>query len=44
LVSDGAWGDGGGTARNWFARSPRRLELVGGTGGLLMIGPVCASH
>lgn len=27
-----------GTARNWFAGSPRRLELVGGTGGLLMIG------
>jgi len=27
-----------GTARNWLARSPRRLELVGGTGGLVMIG------
>jgi threonine/homoserine/homoserine lactone efflux protein len=27
-----------GTARAWLARSPRRLELVGGTGGLVMIG------
>ncbi len=27
-----------GTARDWLARSPRRLELVGGTGGLVMIG------
>jgi hypothetical protein len=24
--------------RAWFARSPRRLELVGGAGGLVMIG------
>jgi len=24
--------------RNWFARSPRRFELVGGAGGLAMIG------
>jgi threonine/homoserine/homoserine lactone efflux protein len=27
-----------GAARDWFARSPRRLELVGGTGGLMIIG------
>ena len=27
-----------GTARNWFAKSPRRLELIGGAGGLAMIG------
>jgi hypothetical protein len=26
------------TARSWFGRSPRRLELVGGAGGLAMIG------
>jgi threonine/homoserine/homoserine lactone efflux protein len=38
LLSDGTWAMLAGTARNWFARSPRRLELVGGTGGLLMIG------
>jgi threonine/homoserine/homoserine lactone efflux protein len=37
LASDSAWALAAGTARNWFARSPRRLELVGGTGGLLMI-------
>jgi threonine/homoserine/homoserine lactone efflux protein len=37
LISDSAWALAAGTARNWFARSPRRLELVGGTGGLLMI-------
>jgi hypothetical protein len=24
--------------RTWFARSPRRFELVGGAGGLAMIG------
>jgi threonine/homoserine/homoserine lactone efflux protein len=37
LASDSLWALVAGTARNWFARSPRRLELVGGTGGLLMI-------
>ena len=38
LVSDGCWGLAASTVRSWFARSPRRLELVGGTGGLAMIG------
>ncbi len=38
LLSDGTWAVAAGTARSWFARSPRRLEVVGGTGGLLMIG------
>ena len=28
----------GASARAWFGRSPRRLELIGGTGGLVMIG------
>ena len=37
LVSDSAWVVLAGTARDWFARSPRRLELVGGAGGLMMI-------
>lgn len=32
------WALVAGTAREWFARSPRRLELVGGTGGLMIIG------
>ena len=27
-----------GRARDWFARSPRRMERVGGTGGLMMVG------
>jgi len=38
LVSDSMWAIAAGTARAWFARSPRRLELVGGTSGLVMIG------
>jgi threonine/homoserine/homoserine lactone efflux protein len=38
LVSDTAWGLAAATARGWFARSPRRLALVGGVGGLTMIG------
>ena len=37
LLSDSAWVVVAGTARNWFARSPRRLEMVGGAGGLMMI-------
>lgn len=28
---------GASTLRTWFARSPRRLEVAGGTGGLAMI-------
>ncbi|GAB3827856.1 LysE family translocator [Kribbella italica] len=38
LISDSVWAVAAGSARDWFARSPRRLELVGGTGGLMMIG------
>lgn len=38
LCSDSLWALAAGTARQWFARSPRRLELVGGTGGLMIIG------
>ncbi|MGV9675085.1 LysE family translocator [Nocardia sp. NPDC003482] len=38
LVSDSAWGLAAGSARDWFARSPRRLEAVGGAGGLMIIG------
>jgi threonine/homoserine/homoserine lactone efflux protein len=37
LISDSAWVFVAGTARNWFARSPRRLQIVGGAGGLMMI-------
>jgi hypothetical protein len=38
---DSVWALVASTARSWFARSPRRLELVdglGGLGGLAMIG------
>lgn len=38
LISDGTWGLAASGVRAWFARSPRRLELVGGLGGLAMIG------
>lgn len=38
LLSDSAWALVAAGARTWFARSPRRLALVGGTGGLVMIG------
>jgi threonine/homoserine/homoserine lactone efflux protein len=38
LVLDSVWAAVAGTARQWFAGSPRRLALIGGTGGLVMIG------
>jgi threonine/homoserine/homoserine lactone efflux protein len=38
VISDGSWALVAGTARAWLARSPRRLQLIGGTGGLVMIG------
>ena len=38
VVCDSTWALAAGTARAWLARSPRRLEMVGGAGGLAMIG------
>jgi threonine/homoserine/homoserine lactone efflux protein len=38
IISDSAWALVAGSARAWLGRSPRRLELIGGTGGLVMIG------
>ena len=38
LVLDGAWAAIAGTARQWLVGSPRRLALIGGAGGLVMIG------
>jgi threonine/homoserine/homoserine lactone efflux protein len=38
LVMDSVWGITAGTVRSWFARSTRRLDLVGGAAGLTMIG------
>ncbi|GAB5078692.1 LysE family translocator [Arthrobacter sp. AD-310] len=38
VVSDSLWAVAAGTAREWFARSPRRVSAVEATGGALMIG------
>jgi threonine/homoserine/homoserine lactone efflux protein len=38
LLCDSMWAVGASAARAWFARSPRRMAAVGGTGGLAMIG------
>jgi threonine/homoserine/homoserine lactone efflux protein len=38
LVLDSAWAAIAGTGRQWLVGSPRRLALIGGTGGLVMIG------
>jgi threonine/homoserine/homoserine lactone efflux protein len=34
VASDTVWAVAAGGVRLWFARSPRRLELIGGAGGL----------
>lgn len=38
VVSDSIWAFAAGTARLWFARSPRRIEALGASGGVAMIG------
>jgi threonine/homoserine/homoserine lactone efflux protein len=38
LVCDSVWSLAAGGARAWFGRSPRRLRMIGGAGGLAMIG------
>lgn len=38
LLSDTAWVLSASAFRTWFARSPRRLSVVGGAGGLIMVG------
>lgn len=38
LASDAVWGISAGTARQWFASSPRRLGRLGAAGGAAMIG------
>lgn len=38
LVFDSVWGLAAATAREWFARSPRRLAAIGGVGGFTMMG------
>jgi threonine/homoserine/homoserine lactone efflux protein len=37
LASDTIWAMAAGGVRLWFSRSPRRLELVGGAGGLAIV-------
>jgi threonine/homoserine/homoserine lactone efflux protein len=38
LVCDSIWALTAGAARAWLAGSPRRLEAIGGTGGIVMVG------
>ena len=38
LLLDSVWAFAAGTARDWFAGSPRRTRAIGGIGGLVMIG------
>jgi len=38
LTLDSLWALAAGTARSWFVDSPRRIELMAGTGGLAMVG------
>ncbi|NEA98101.1 LysE family translocator [Streptomyces sp. SID13726] len=38
LITDTLWGLTASAARTWFARSDRRLSLIGGAGGFTMIG------
>ncbi len=38
LVCDSVWALAAGAARSWLVGSPRRLEAIGGTGGVVMIG------
>ena len=38
LMFDSVWALAAGTARQWFARSPKRVERLGATGGVMMIG------
>jgi threonine/homoserine/homoserine lactone efflux protein len=38
LASDSLWALVAGTARSWLSSRPHRLERLGGTGGLVMIG------
>lgn len=38
LLGDGTWALVAGSARDWFAKSPRRVEHLSATGGVMMIG------
>ena len=38
VASDSVWALAAGKAREWFARRPQRLDTLGATGGVMMIG------
>lgn len=38
LIMDSIWALIAGTARDWFAKSPKRVERLGAAGGVMMIG------
>ncbi|ERK72756.1 LysE family translocator [Leifsonia aquatica] len=38
LLFDSIWALAAGTARQWFGRSPKRVERLGAAGGVMMIG------
>lgn len=38
LLTDSVWALAAGVARDWFARSPRRIATLGATGGAMMVG------
>jgi threonine/homoserine/homoserine lactone efflux protein len=38
VACDSVWALVAGSAREWLARSPRRLAAIGGTGGLAIVG------
>jgi threonine/homoserine/homoserine lactone efflux protein len=38
MVSDAAWGVAAGSARAWLGRSPKRLERLSATGGVMLVG------
>jgi threonine/homoserine/homoserine lactone efflux protein len=38
VLCDSVWAVAAGTARQWLARSPRRLSAIGGAGGLAVVG------
>lgn len=38
VASDSVWAIAAGTARDWFARRPSRLDALSATGGTMMIG------
>jgi len=38
LAGDSVWAFAAGSARDWFAKSPKRMEQLAMTGGVMMIG------